>query len=52
MAKNRHKCEHVNCQCKVPEDEKYCSEYCREAGEVDVIETGCGCEHPPCHDLP
>ena len=50
MARKRHKCEHINCQCTIPEDEKYCSEYCRDAG--DLVETGCGCEHPPCHDLP
>jgi hypothetical protein len=49
MAKNRHKCAHGNCQCQVSEDEKFCSEYCREAGE-EIVEIGCGCEHKPCHD--
>ena len=48
MAKKRHKCAHDNCQCQVSEDEKFCSEYCREAG--DIVEVGCGCEHKPCHD--
>lgn len=49
MAKKSNKCAHENCQCQVSEAEKFCSEYCREAGE-EIVEVGCGCEHRPCHD--
>jgi hypothetical protein len=40
------KCKHPSCDCRVSGDEKYCSEYCENAG--DITEIGCGCEHPPC----
>ena len=43
------KCAHPACQCMVEkggEYGKYCSEHCREAG--DVIELRCDCRHPPC----
>lgn len=44
--KKKKKCEHPSCNCTVAEDEKYCSEYCANAR--DVLEIGCGCEHPEC----
>lgn len=43
---NDKKCAHGSCDCTVSGNDKYCSEYCREAR--DVTEIGCGCEHPGC----
>ncbi|HEX8844082.1 MAG TPA: hypothetical protein VF791_05535 [Pyrinomonadaceae bacterium] len=40
------KCAHPSCNCPASKDDKYCSEYCRDAG--DVTEIGCGCEHQGC----
>jgi hypothetical protein len=40
-------CAHEPCQCKVPENEKYCSDYCRAAGSEEM-EIACDCEHEPC----
>lgn len=40
------KCAHPACSCPVANDEKYCSEYCRDAG--DITEINCGCEHQGC----
>jgi hypothetical protein len=40
------KCKHPSCSCRVSGDDNYCSEYCRDAG--DITEIGCGCEHPAC----
>jgi hypothetical protein len=43
------KCAHPACNCMVDKKGphgKYCSEHCREAG--DVIELRCGCNHPEC----
>ena len=43
------KCAHPACQCMVDKKAphgKYCSEHCREAG--DVTELRCGCRHPEC----
>ncbi|MGB7926288.1 MAG: hypothetical protein WCF57_23810 [Pyrinomonadaceae bacterium] len=46
MADEDRKCKHPSCDCRVAGDEKYCSEYCENAG--DITEIGCGCEHPGC----
>ena len=47
MADNREgKCAHAVCECAT--DDKYCSEYCRDAEKSGVLEIGCGCEHAPC----
>ncbi len=40
------KCEHESCNCRVSGDDDYCSEYCRDAG--DITEIACGCEHAGC----
>jgi hypothetical protein len=44
--RDENKCAHEGCNCRVSGDEKYCSEYCRDAG--DITEIGCGCEHAGC----
>ena len=40
------KCAHPACNCPAPQDEKYCSPYCHDAG--DLIELACNCGHPGC----
>lgn len=40
------KCAHPICTCTVADDDKYCSEYCRDA--KDITEINCGCEHAGC----
>jgi len=42
----KEKCAHPSCDCPAEEGSKYCSEYCKEAG--NVTEIGCGCEHLGC----
>ena len=46
--KNGRKCFHAQCKCQVPPGEKFCSQYCRDASEVEVTELQCDCEHPAC----
>jgi hypothetical protein len=41
------KCAHGPCTCLVANDEKFCTEWCKEA-EADDAETICGCAHPEC----
>ena len=40
-------CAHEPCQCTVPAHEKYCSDWCRDAG-AEEVEIACECNHPPC----
>jgi hypothetical protein len=40
------KCAHPACNCSVPEDEKYCSQYCKDAG--NTVELSCNCHHAGC----
>ena len=40
------KCAHPSCSCSVADNDKYCSEYCKDA--KDIMEIGCGCEHQGC----
>lgn len=44
--KNDNKCAHPSCDCPASKEDKYCSEYCKDAR--DVTEIGCGCEHQGC----
>jgi hypothetical protein len=47
---DENKCAHPACLCIVPEDGDfgdYCSEHCREAGDIAEIE--CECGHPACN---
>jgi hypothetical protein len=39
-------CAHPACRCIVPDGQKYCSQYCSDAG--DTMEISCNCEHPGC----
>lgn len=41
------KCAHPPCLCIPTGGEKYCSEYCKEAGSGEV-EIACDCGHPAC----
>jgi hypothetical protein len=40
------KCAHPACNCTVGEDDKYCTQYCKDAG--DEVEIACDCGHPAC----
>lgn len=40
-------CAHEPCQCTVAKGEKYCSDWCRDAG-ADEVEIACECKHPAC----
>jgi len=43
------KCAHPGCECMVEKGGpfgKYCSEYCKQAGQH--TELHCGCQHQPC----
>jgi len=42
------KCGHSACACTVPDHEKYCSDYCKDAQDVGDIEIQCDCKHDPC----
>jgi len=49
MAKETKKCKHPACRCKAREDDDYCSEFCKGAG--DMTELTCECGHPACAPL-
>ena len=50
MIEKPNACAHGSCKCRVAEEGEFCSEYCREAREIN--ELGCGCEHTRCiHEL-
>ena len=43
------KCAHPSCECTMPVKGpygKYCSEHCKEAG--DITELHCNCQHDEC----
>lgn len=40
------KCAHPACTCTVDKDNKYCSEYCHDAG--GTMEISCNCGHAGC----
>jgi metallothionein len=42
------KCAHSECRCMVSREEKYCSDYCKDAQDVGDTEIQCDCKHPPC----
>ena len=42
------KCGYTQCLCTVPEHERYCSDYCKDAQDEREIEIQCDCKHPPC----
>ncbi len=42
-------CGHDSCNCKVGENETYCSEYCERHGSHEGHQPHeCGCGHPGC----
>jgi len=43
----KHVCAHEPCQCAVPAGEKFCSDFCRDAG-ANEVEIACECNHPAC----
>lgn len=45
MAKEK-KCAHPACNCQVTGDDKYCSQYCKDAG--GTMEISCNCGHTGC----
>ena len=40
-----HKCAHPSCICQIPTNQKYCSDYCKSAPEIELH---CNCQHPDC----
>ena len=46
MAQNGKKCAHHACNCQAPSNEKYCSQYCKDAGRT--MEISCNCGHAGC----
>jgi len=44
--KDRKKCAHPACDCLAEEGSKYCSQYCKDAG--DTMELSCNCGHQGC----
>jgi len=40
------KCAHPACECYPSNEEKYCSPYCHDAG--DLVEIACDCGHADC----
>ncbi|MGA9528990.1 MAG: hypothetical protein WBS24_12825 [Terriglobales bacterium] len=41
------KCAHPSCNCQVTSDDKYCSQFCKDAG-ADEVEIACDCGHDIC----
>jgi hypothetical protein len=42
------KCSHEQCACMVADNEKYCSDYCKDAQSEHETELQCDCKHEPC----
>lgn len=47
MAAESKKCAYLRCLCMAPAGEKYCSQFCKEAGPSET-EIACDCGHPAC----
>lgn len=47
MDEKQRKCAHEPCNCNVAQGEKYCSDFCKDAGSREV-EIACDCGHPAC----
>ena len=43
----RDKCAHPPCMCMAAEGEKYCSQFCKDAGSRET-EIACDCGHAAC----
>lgn len=46
MPAKEKKCGHPSCNCAVADNETYCSQYCKDAG--DTLEISCNCAHAGC----
>jgi len=44
--KPKNQCAHPSCECLVEKGQKYCSDYCHDAGRT--MELSCNCRHPEC----
>jgi hypothetical protein len=42
------KCAYSRCKCIVGTRQKYCSDYCADADDVQETEIQCDCKHAPC----
>lgn len=42
------KCGHDACNCRVSDDQDYCSEHCENAVDQDIVEINCDCGHASC----
>ena len=42
----KQKCAHPACRCTVGDDQRYCSQFCEDAG--DEVDISCDCGHPGC----
>jgi hypothetical protein len=47
-AESKNKCAYEHCQCEVGFGQKYCSDYCSEAANLEEVELQCDCGHAPC----
>jgi hypothetical protein len=47
-AQGQQKCGYSACQCTVTGGQRYCSDYCSEANDVQETEIQCDCKHAPC----
>ena len=46
MPEDTKKCAHPACTCQVNAETKYCSQYCKDAG--NTTEIACNCGHAGC----
>ncbi len=49
MATEEKVCAHEPCLCTVPAGQKFCSDFCHDAG-ADEVEIACECDHPACRE--
>ena len=47
MDEKQRKCAHEPCNCDVQPGQKFCSEWCTDAG-ANEVEIACECGHEPC----
>ena len=45
---NDNKCANQLCNCSTGDNEKFCSEHCKDAVDQDIIEISCDCGHSGC----
>jgi hypothetical protein len=48
ISESRRKCAHDQCKCEVSSTERFCSDYCKDAAEIEEVELQCACGHAPC----